>query len=240
MPANVYLLTHKCGNNFIIDLFNRKTKTDNYIELKPDFPKFNYANETFYNIRCRNFKRPHTEKLFDLLGKEGINYFVFTRHPASFFRSATTYHLRGNEKWCRQVKQPGFGDRTFYEALHDCKSFGEQLVASMKLFGISNRLIENWVMNLNFLRDKNANVQQVKCEDIWQNESSLKEFHSGITHSGFLINFEQLLKASPVGIAKLKEHSTGEFKKNAFDGYDDFAKNFYDAYFKKYEFYLQY
>ena len=242
MPANAFLLTHKCGNNFIIDLLNKgKNKTPNYIELWQKNPVFlNYNNELFYNIRCANFAKSETEKLFEILGKENINYFVFTRHPASFFRSATSYHLRGNEVWCRESKQPHFEDKTLYETLHDCKNFGEQLVISMKHFGIAKQFIKSWTNNLKYLRDKTANVYQIKCENIWQDENELRELHDKISHNGFFINFNRLLEVSPINREKLKKHSTGEFKKDFFADYDDFAKDFYNDSFKKYEKELQY
>lgn len=242
MAANVFLLTHKCGNNFIEDLFNRgDNKIDTYIELKRSMSGFTYNRECFLNIRCRNFNKAATKSTLSLVGKENTKYFIFTRHPASFFRSAARYHFRSGEKWSKSNKLQHFGGKTLHQRLHDCATFGEQLVVSMKHFGIEKRMPNNWIENLAYLRDQGADCQQVKCEDIWQDINALKEFHSSIVHSGFSIDFEQILGVSPLGteISK-KSHGTGEFKKDAFADYDDFARNFYDANFRSFEGILQY
>jgi hypothetical protein len=127
-----------------------------------------------------------------------------------------------------------------YETLHECKNFGEQLVVSLTHFGLHEKMVDNWARNLEFLRDKSAIFRQIKCEDIWQEENSLKELHTAMSHAGFFIDFERFLASSPVGMKRLKKHSTGEFKKNPFDNYDDLAKDFYDHSFKHYESALQY
>ena len=259
MPANIFLLTHKCGNNFIKEIFNRNdkksnnfikgifnrgdNKTNNLIQISEDEQNFDFNpnNENFFNIRCRNFTRNSTEKISNMFGDESVKYFVFTRHPASFFRSATTYHLRGNEKWCKSKKLKHFNGKTLYQSLHDCKSYGEQLVVSMKHFGLEMRLPNRWVENLAFLRDQGSDHQQVKCEDIWQDLNALKKFHTALVHDGFSIDFEQVLGSSPLREGGFsKKHATGEFKKDVFEDYDDFAKDFYNMHFKSLEAILQY
>lgn len=244
MPANVFLLTHKCGNNFIEDIFNRgDNKINNYIQITQGKQNFNFTpnNVDFFNIRCRNFTRNSTEKILNMFGDEAVMYFVFTRHPASFFRSATQYHLRGNEKWCKNNKQKHFDGKTLYQTLHDCKSFGEQLVVSMKHFGLEWRFPNRWVDNLAFLGDQGADYQQVKCDDIWQDLNALKKFHTALVHDGFLIDFEQVLGSSPLREGGFsKKHATGEFKKDVFEDYDNFAKDFYNMHFEGLETILQY
>lgn len=229
---------------FIEDVFNRGyNKTNNYIAIQQNKQNFDFTpnNVDFFNIRCRNFTRDSTEKILNMLGNKSTRYFIFTRHPASFFRSATIYHLRGNEKWCKNKKLKHFAGKTLYQSLHDCKNFGEQLVVSMKHFGLKRRFPNRWVENLGFLRDRGADYQQVKCEDIWQDLNALKKFHAALVHDGFLIDYEQVLGSSPLREAGFsKEHATGEFKKGMFEDYDDFAKNFYSMNFKSLETILQY
>jgi len=239
MPANVFLLTHKCGNHFIEDIFNSdNSKTQGYVSLKK--AGFDADRESFYNVRCRNFSKEQTKRTVDLLGVEGVKYFLFTRHPASFFKSATTYHLRGNERWSRTKEFNHLGGKTLYESLHNCDSFGEQLVVSMKHFGVKNRFINYWIENLKYLKNIGADYSQIKCEDVWKDLNAVKEFHKAIVHSGFSVDFEQVLRASPIGMADLKRHSTGQFQKKPFDDYDDLAKGFYDKNFKNLERSLNY
>ena len=245
MAANIFLLTHKCGNNFIEDIFNRGDKRkSNYIEISQGEKNFNsFLNNTdFFNVRCRNFEKDSTEKILKLLDTKHTKYFVFTRHPASFFRSAARYHIRGKEKWCKDIKLKHLAGKTLYQCLHDCKSFGEQLVVTMKHFGLENRYPNNWVENLAFLKDQGANYRQIKCEDIWQDLDALKKFHAALIHDGFSIDFEQVLDASPLrerGFNKT-QHATGEFKKDIFEDYDNFARDFYNMHFKRLETNLQY
>ena len=111
----------------------------------------------------------------------------------------------------------------------------------MKHFGLHKRCPYNWVENLAFLRDQSADYQQIKCEDIWQDLNALKKFHAALSHDGFLIDFEQVLAASPLRVGGFsKSHATGEFKKDWFVDYDDFAKDFYNVNFKRFERLLQY
>ena len=205
-----------------------KNKTNNYIEIRKTQQNFNFTpnNADFFNIRCRNFDKDSTEKILKLFGNEYTKYFVFTRHPASFFKSATKYHLRGNEKWCKNRKLEHFAGKTLYQSLHDSKNFGEQLVVSMKHFGIEQRFLNNWVENLAFLEDQGANYQQ---------------FHAALLYDGFYIDFEQVLGASPLreGGFTIK-HATGEFREDVFKDYDDFAKDFYNLHFKGLETILRY
>jgi hypothetical protein len=56
----------------------------------------------FENIRCRNFTSLSIEKLLRYIDLEKTQFFLFVRHPASLFRSAVSYHMRGNEQWARK------------------------------------------------------------------------------------------------------------------------------------------
>ncbi len=114
--ANVFLLTHKCGNNYIGSVFENddtvvKYQADDmrgwmpgpYISSISDSLN---ADKRFLNLRCRNFNPKSIEKLLQHIDIASSRFYIFTRHPASFFRSAASYHLRGVERWSKKISSP--------------------------------------------------------------------------------------------------------------------------------------
>ena len=253
MNANIFLLTHKCGNNFIQDIFKRPKSINplkrillkksslnhyasSYFELTPKQTLEDSAfKKKFINLRCRNFRVEDTKLLIKKLDPKFARFFIFTRHPATFFRSATKYHLRGNENWARERKLEYFDNQTLYETLHKCSNFGEQLIVGMTHFGIKSGLVKNWVENINHLKKRKLNYYQIHCDELWQSKQYIKDFHKLISHGGFNIKYEEIFSKSPIGRKKLKIHSTGEFLKNPYDDYDQNALDFYKMNFNEVE-----
>ena len=174
------------------------------------------------------------------LDLQSSKFFVFTRHPASFFRSATKYHLRGNEKWSREKKLKCFNNQTLFETLHKCNNFDEKLIVSMKYFGLQKGFVKNWVENINYLKKQKFIYHQIRCEELWQSEKYLKDFHQLISHDRFSIKYDDILIHSPISRKNLKGHSTGEFKKHPYEGYNQNALEFYKIHFGEVEYILNY
>ena len=112
VAANIFLLTHKCGNGYINNVFRRsgiKLTHFQSDELRGQMPgpyigDVKEIRGKFANVRCRNFSAVSIEKLLKLVDIETARFFLFVRHPASLFRSAVTYHMRDNELWAREER----------------------------------------------------------------------------------------------------------------------------------------
>lgn len=185
------------------------------------------------NFRCRNFDPISIENLTRALGSHRGKYFLFTRHPASFFKSATQYHLRGGEKWSTTVKYSYLGGLTLTEALRREENSDERLIISMKHFELRWGLLSRMIQNYNYLSSINAEIIQVKVEDLFRSRSS--EFWKGlareITVGDFQCTPEFLKRNSPAFLNNLPIHATGIFKESPFEGYGSTAKDFYENYF---------
>lgn len=236
--ANVFLLTHKCGNTYYQSLFKND---DTHLicgcdDFQGEFPgpyvgRFSSSgiDKSFVNIRCRNFSTASTEKLLRHINVSTSRFFIFVRHPASFFRSAASYHLRGKEKWTHKSKYSCLGGKTLNEAIVAAENEEERLIVCMKLFGITWNLLDRWRQNYRLLVSMGANFRVIKTEDLFQDGtesffSSLAEFMS---HGGYRMTENRLKKSSPLYMEKLPSHSTGEFRKDPFTGFSQNALAMY-------------
>lgn len=239
--ANAFLLTHKCGNNYVASLFQDLNEdlvgfqTD---ELMGQMPGPYVGNNktlrgNFLNIRCRNFSSLSLEKLFRSVDIEKTNFFLFVRHPASLFRSAASYHLRGGEKWARTNKYSYLNNRTLTQALNDAKCLEDRLVISMTHFGIVWRLTENWLNCHRYLTTRGANLTVVRTEDLFAegDDNYFQMLSDKLSHNGYRITSDYLKASSPIYMEKLPSHSTGEFRKTAMSGYTGKALELYNQYF---------
>lgn len=247
MQGNIFLLTHKCGNMFLKQIFktniiNRNLKNFNYIEIPKKFNRETLLIKNFKNIRCRNFSILKSLNLINDFGfdKSRTKFFCLTRHPASLFKSAAIFGLRGSEKWMRKKKQGIFNGNSYYSALHECNNFDEQLILCMKFWGLQQKCIENWFNNIYILRQKGFNVTHINSVKLWEDKEYLEKFHQEICHNGFYMNFDLLFKASPLTMKKLRKHSTGQFRVDPYVGYSNLALSFYNKHFKYYEIMLGY
>ncbi len=246
MPAsaNVFLVTHKCGNNYIESVFkNDETLlTCQSDDLKGEMPgpyvgEVSGIEKDFVNIRCRNFDPLSIERLLRHIDINSSRFYMLTRHPASFFRSAASYHLRfassPRERWAKTNKYSCLGGKTLSEAIVSAGTEEERLRVSMKFFGLAWNLLDRWVLNYRFLVSLGVDFRVVKAEDLFQDGSesffsSLAEFMS---HGSYQIAKERLKEASPLYMEKLPRHSTGEFRKDPFSGYGQNALGMYYDHF---------
>ena len=189
--------------------------------------------EGFLNIRCRNFDPISISRLLHLIDFGKSRFFLFTRHPGSFFRSASAYHLRGGEEWARTNCYPYLDYRTLHDALSMASHSDERLIITMKHFGLAWRLLDRWAQNHRFLLSINAELTVVKTEEIFSSVSQeyFEELAALLTHQSYSISPQRLMLASPAFMNELPSHSTGEFKKPNFHGYGERAIRFYRANF---------
>lgn len=97
--ANVFLLTHKCGNSYVNSVFKgditfKQCQSD---DMRGEMPgpfvgDLARLEGDFLNIRCRNFDPVSISRLLRRVDIRSLSFYLFTRHPASFFRSAAAYH----------------------------------------------------------------------------------------------------------------------------------------------------
>lgn len=245
LPANVLLLTHKCGNNYIVDVYRKANKelvqfqTD---ELRgqmrgPYIGDAKQLNFNFANIRCRNFSPLSIEKLLPIVDRERSKFFLFVRHPASLFRSAVTYHLRGNELWAKTIKYPYLDGKTFHQALTEAQDLEARLLISMTHFGKLWNLTNNWLNCHHHLTKLGVNFTVVKTEDLFADgdDNFFDQLAKTMSHNGFVINADQLKASSPKYLRKLPSHSTGEFKKDPLIGFSGKALEMYNTHFSECE-----
>ena len=244
-PSNAFLLTHKCGNNYVSSAF-RGTKekliqfqTDELVGQIPG-PYIGDAkvlSADFLNVRCRNFSALSLEKLLRTIDIEKTQFFLFVRHPASLFRSAVSYHMRGKEKWAATHKYPHLHNRTLTQALNEAKRLEDRLVISMTHFGLVWRLTENWLNCHHYLTVRGANLTVVKTEDLFADgdDKYFKRLSDKLSHDGFSITADDLMESSPIYMENLPAHSTGEFKNDVMSGYTGKALEMYAQFFRESE-----
>ena len=242
IPANVFLLTHKCGNNYIIDAYRKADKSliqfqadelrgqmrGPYVGDMKKIPNCNFAN-----IRCRNFAPLSVEKLIPNINVKRSEFFLFVRHPASLFRSAATYHLRGDELWANTIRYKYLNGKTLHEALRDAKDLEQRLLISMNHFGKLWQLTNNWLNCYHYLSELGANLTVVKTEDLFVSgdDTFFDHLAEKMSHHGFTITPAQLKECSPKYLKELPSHSTGEFKKDPLSGYSGKALEMYNKHF---------
>ena len=209
MALNLFLLFHKCGNNYVQDV-HRRTEVPFVPSILPsdagEIPQHD-EKEQVTNIRCRNFDFD-TLAQNSLLDRPGYRYVVFTRHPASFILSAVKYHRRGNEEWAANEPQPHLGGRSLTRALNQAWTASRRQIHVMTHF---KYLYERQASLMSLLGSEN--VIRVKCEDIFAERdpayySELTRFLRLQADETFV---EALKSASPAFKKKLPRHSTGEF-----------------------------
>ncbi|TPW27109.1 hypothetical protein FJU08_21130 [Martelella alba] len=211
-PAvNCFMLFHKCGNNYSIDL-HKHTKNICYVSnvTIDTADKINGLHRRdIANARCRNFD-VETLRRHGILTREDARFLVFTRHPASFVLSATKYHLRGDEKWARTTPQPHLGGRSLTDALRAAGDEGERQIITMTHFAW---LFERMVSFVPYFDD--PRFKRLKVEDLFTTKDvsyyqDIASFLRLEGHSGFL---DALKNASPAFKTDLPRHSTGTFRR---------------------------
>ena len=248
-PANVFFLSHKCGNHFFLAAFKKdltfsnlqSTDLSSSNELQGDTAySLIKTKGNFLNLRCRNFDPISIIRLLKHLDLEKTRFFLVVRHPASFFRSASTYHVKSPEFWSKNKTYKHLGDKTLNSALLDIEDVDERLIMTMKHFGFTWYLPQRWLMNAEFLNASGLNFSILKIEDLFSDgtASYFQSLASTITHDGYQMSSARLMDASPIFMKELPAHSTGEFRKGYFDGYGERALNFYNQHFKSVEQYF--
>jgi hypothetical protein len=246
-PANLFLLTHKCGNNYVRSVFASEPTFIQYQtdELRGQMPG-PYIGDAevppmeFANIRCRNFSPLSLEKSLRLIDLHRSRFFLFVRHPASFFRSAASYHLRGSEKWAMESLYNNLGNKTLTQALQEAPDLETRLTIAMRHFGLLWSLPSQWVAAYQFLKSIGADVTVVKTEELFdrRDEPYFETLADKLSHDGFSISADELMAASPRFMKELPAHSTGEFKRPLFDGYTGRALEMYnDVFLSQQEFF---
>ena len=248
-PANVFFVTHKCGNHFFESVFTKDPTFSNLqsVDLSsskqlPGETPNSLANVKgdFLNLRCRNFDPISILKLLKHLDPEKTRFFLVVRHPASFFRSASSYHVKSPERWSKNRIYKHLGDRTLNSALLETDNADDRLILTMKHFGFAWYLPQRWLMNAEFLKSSDLNFSVLKTEDLFTDgtASYFETLASNMSHDGYQIDASHLMNASPIFMKELPPHSTGEFRKSSFDGYGDKALSFYNQHFKSLEQYF--
>jgi len=241
IPSNIFLLTHKCGNNYVQNVF--RLSENKLIQFQTDEMRGQmpgpYIGDGinllggFENIRCRNFTSLSIEKLLRSIDLRETRFFLFVRHPASLFRSAVSYHIRGGEKWATKNRYSYLNNRTLTQALNEAKDLEARLIITMTHFGILWRLTDNWLNCYHYLTLLGANLTLIKTEDVFSDGDDyyFQSLSEKMSHDGFSISSDHLKAASPKYMDKLPPHSTGEFKKDPLDGYTGKSLEMYNQYF---------
>lgn len=193
--------------------------------------------EKLMNVRCRGLTISQIENVFLKTTQKSSRFFLFVRHPASFFKSAARYNSRGSEKWTRKKKLIHLGGKTLFEALNCSEDLEDKLIVSMIHFGIVRQLVNTWVEVQQRFYDEGRFLRVIRVEDIWgeNSEEELKTLSADMSHDGFEITTKQLLSAAPLQRETPKSHSTGTYLENPYDGYTGAAREMYDRYFRKLE-----
>lgn len=232
---NCFLLFHKCGNNYVLNVHRIDTKTQFIRSIQP--PEVANIVEydkpgTIVNLRCRNFD-DNTIENSGLLNVESARFLIFTRDPASFILSAVKYHLRGREEWAVKKTQKIHGDKTLTQALKEANSLDEQQIIVMKQF---DSLYMKQVSLLKYLND--PRFLRIRCEDIFTTTeeayfSNIARFLRFSDRSTFL----RALKAASPAFKRimLSRHSTGAYKvENPYLALSGTARDYYDAHWMEY------
>ncbi len=228
---NLFLLFHKCGNNYVKAVHQHDRRTRFVESVTPEeageIPGYDVAG-TPVNVRCRNFGL-RVLKRDDLLSIPDARFLVFTRHPASFILSAVKYHLAGVEEWAVKKPQPLFGGLPLTEALRQAEDDAERQIIAMMRF---QSLYERQASFAEIFGDER--FMRVRCEDLFANA----EPEYFLTIANFLrlgdrTKFVRALqKASPGNMKKLPGHSTGAFKeRDPYAALAPRAKDYYDEHF---------
>ena len=231
---NCFLLFHKCGNNYVMNVHCADPET-HFIESVEPHEADNIIRYDKYgtvvNIRCRNFD-DETIKTSGLLKIKSAKFALFTRNPASFILSATQYHLRGSEEWAIKQPQKLLLGKTLTQALREATSLDERQIITMKQF---DWLYQKQVSLLKYLKD--PRFWRIRCEDIFTTTdetyfSDLADFLRCSDKPSFL---NALKVASPSFNKELPPHSTGAFKiENAYNVLGKEARDYYDLHWMKY------
>lgn len=248
-PANIFLVTHKCGNHFFESVFKKDPTFSNLQsadlsvahEMPGDSPHtIAKIKGDFLNLRCRNFDSISILKLLKHLDLERTCFFLIVRHPASFFRSASSYHVKSPERWSKNRIYKHLGDRTLNSALLETDDADERLIITMKHFGFAWYLPQRWMINAELLKASGVNFRILKTEDLFTNGTApyFETLASDMAHDAYQMTSTRLMEASPIFMNELPAHSTGEFRKSYFDGFGDKALSFYNQHFKTVEQYF--
>lgn len=245
---NCYLLSHKCGNNYILNVHRIDKKT----RFVPSVKRHEAASVgrhdrpgSVVNIRCRSFDSDALEAT-GLLEVGSARFLILTRDPASFIFSAVRYHLRGGETWAVERPQAALNGKTLTQALREAESPDEQQIVIMKQF---TQLYERQVSLLKHLSD--SRFMWVRCEDIFTTteDAYFARIASFLRCSARPSILSRLLRsarnepyfmsalkaASPAFKQKLPKHSTGAFAiENPYYVLGPKAKRYYDAHWKGY------
>ena len=86
------------------------------------------------------YSKKDTIEISERFDSSATRFFVFVRHPASFFRSAKSYHFKGQEEWAMKNTSKILNYNSLTEALRDCKDSDDKLIlvkAENKLVSIA-------------------------------------------------------------------------------------------------------
>lgn len=188
----------------------------------------------FLNIRCRNFDPMSISRLLERVELNQSRFFLFTRHPGSFFRSAAAYHLRGGEEWARTNRYSYLDGETLHDSLRMAAHPDHRLLICMKHFGLSWRLLDRWIQNHKFLLSVGAEFYVIRTEELFTSVSRdyFIDLAGKMSHHSYSVVPERLMSSSPAFMKDLPRHSTGEFRKPYYDGYGECAKRFYHDNFR--------
>ena len=232
---NCFLLFHKCGNNYVINVHRVDTETSFIESVLPQEASniFEYdKGGSVVNFRCRNFDY-ETIETSGLLNIESARFLIFTRDPASFIFSAVKYHLRGGEEWAVKEPQQSLDGKSLTQALREATSPDEQQIIIMKQF---DWLYERQVSLLKYIND--PRFMRVRCEDLFTttDEAYFSNIVSFLRLSQRPPFLQALKVASPAFKKELPKHSTGSFKiETPYHALgDSMAKSYYDAHWKEY------
>lgn len=236
---NIFLLFHKCGNNYILNVHKLYDKLHFISSVRPDESSsiVNYDSDGITNIRCRNFGHAEIQKSH-VLKLRTARFLIFTRHPASFILSAAKYHLRGVEEWAVKKPQAILGGKTLTQALRNSSNLDEQHIIIMKQFG---DIYKKKASLLSYLNDNR--FMRVRCEDIFTATEpdyyiSIAE-HLRLSGNPFFLN--ALKAASPAFRTNLPDHATGSFKiADPYEALGDQAKGYFDEHWRSFALRLDY
>lgn len=238
--ANVFLLTHKCGNNYIEAVFDRDPTFCQYLsdDLRREMPgpyvgDMHHLNGEFINIRCRNFDPISLARLLSYIDVDSSKFFLFTRHPASLFRSAAMYHLRGGEEWSKTNKYSYLQGLSLHDALNLSGDMTKRLHVAMMHFGLAWGLPDRWIKNLKLLQLVSSKVYIVKTEELFSSidHDYYIKLAQLMSSPFYVMHPNRLMGASPAFMGKLPAHATGQYMSDCFDGYSTDMLHFYYEHF---------
>ena len=245
---NCYLLFHKCGNNYVLNVHRIDKETSFVKSVRPHEAADIAGHDrpgVCVNIRCRNFGSEALEAT-GLMDDESARFLIFTRDPASFIISAAKYHLRGGEQWATGTAQEALSGQTLTQALRSADTPDDQQIVIMKQF---DYLYKQQVSLLKYLSD--SRFMRVRCEDIFTSTENayfakIASFlrcsaepsyvDTSSHHAGSESRFLSALKAaSPAFMQTLPHHSTGSFVvESPYHALGAEAKQYYNAHWKEY------